>query len=115
MKWRKLAEAVERRRNELGLSKRQAISVAGMSANTWLKLENDAQPISEHLWRKVEIALDWEHGSVRSLLEGGDPTVSPTLPERVAQVAASNDELKEIVRELVRRMERLEARVTELE
>lgn len=115
MNWQDLAIAVGARRNALGLSKRQAIAAAGVSSNTWLKLENDAEPISQHLWRKVEVALDWEHGSIEAVLEGGAPTVSPTLDERVERLVKSDIRRADLVDELLRRVERLEGRVRELE
>ena len=100
----RLADFVGQRRRALGYSKREAIRRAEISSNTWLKVENDAEEIADHLWAKFEKALLWESGSVKSILDGGDPVEMPEAPS-----------IDDRVDQLLSRVERLEARVGELE
>lgn len=102
--WQRLAKRIANRRVQLGFSKREAIRRSGLSSTTWLKVENDAEPIADSTWSGVEIALQWEPGSVAAVLDGGDETPMPTPASTTEQID-----------ELFRRIERLESRVRDLE
>ena len=85
---------VRHRREELKLSIRTAASEAGLSINTWRRLEQ-AMAIRSHNFAKIEKALSWAHGSIRDFLgEGRTPiVVGPALPG--VQVATLPDDAVE--------------------
>lgn len=66
----RLAEHVRNRREALNLSLRAVAGEAGISINTWRRLE-EGLPIRSHSYAKVEKALSWASGSIRLLLEEG--------------------------------------------
>lgn len=96
--WKRLAGLVNKRRVELGISKREAIRRAKVGNNTWLTLENDGRPVEDHLWSRMAAAIEWTPDSFRSVLDGGEPTPAD----------ADDIPLREIVEDLRRRVERLE-------
>jgi len=70
--WDRLAQAVRERRIALGLSKRQAINVAGVSSTTWLKVENDGTAVEDKSWAGIARALNWDSSSVLKVLNEAD-------------------------------------------
>lgn len=104
MNWQNLSQQMKRRRVELGISKRQAIAKAEISSNTWLKIENKSEPISDGSWSGIEHAMQWEAGSVAAVLDGGEAIPMPPPASTAEQID-----------ELFRRVERLESRLRELE
>ena len=64
-----LAEIVRERRMELGLSITAVAEVAGLSKDTFKKVEA-AQPIRESSYAKIDEALQFARGSCRGILDG---------------------------------------------
>jgi transcriptional regulator with XRE-family HTH domain len=65
----RLSEIVRERRMELGLSITAVAEIAGLSKDTFKKVEA-AQPIRESSYAKVDKALRFAPGSCRDVLEG---------------------------------------------
>lgn len=83
MTWREVAETAE-------------LSLAGLSAIR----RGERQP-STLTVRRIEDALQWEHGSIQAVLDGGDPTpVQAEEPqqynflERIERIRAELDKLQ---------------------
>lgn len=72
-----LAEAVKRRRLALGLARLAAAKDAGISKDTWKRVEEGA-PVRDMSYAAIDLALGWAIGSCVSIKAGG----SPTLAER---------------------------------
>ncbi|WP_424863115.1 helix-turn-helix domain-containing protein [Streptomyces sp. MMS24-I29] len=75
---RRLAEAVRRRRVELELKKIEVATGAGISVNTYVKIEN-GQSVRDVTYGKIESALGWAPGSCQEVLRGGQPTIAERL------------------------------------
>lgn len=65
---------------------------------TWLKAENEGVAIEDRSFARIDKALNWEAGSVLSILTGGEPVEIPEPPGMQEQL----DDLR-------RRIERLES------
>lgn len=72
----RLAEAVHRRREELGLGQGDLIARGGPGVTTVGKIERSQieKPQNATL-KRLDDALAWEPGSARRVLAGGDPAV----------------------------------------
>jgi transcriptional regulator with XRE-family HTH domain len=68
----RLAKAVKARRLELYPSRLKAAEVAGVSKDTWQKVE-DGKPAREGSYAKIERALNWVTGGCLLVAEGGQP------------------------------------------
>lgn len=68
----RLAAAVKRRRLELELARLAAAQAAGISKDTWQKVE-EGQPVREMSYAKIDKALGWASGSCDLIMSGGDP------------------------------------------
>lgn len=70
------ARRVRERREELGMTQEDVATSGGPSTAT-LRLIENASPTTPRLksQRQLENALDWEPGSYRALMQGGEPTV----------------------------------------
>lgn len=68
----RLAERVKKRRLDLNLAVKRAASAAGMSKDTWIRVEAGLV-VRHQTYDKVEDVLRWTTGSCRKALEGGDP------------------------------------------
>lgn len=68
----RLAQAVKRRRLELGLARLTAAQSAGISKDTWQKVE-EGQPVREVSYAKIDAALGWASGSCEMVAGGGAP------------------------------------------
>ncbi|MFD5221412.1 helix-turn-helix domain-containing protein [Streptomyces tendae] len=66
-----LAETVRERRMELGMSIAAVAEIAGLSKDTFRKVEA-AQPIREASYSKIDRALRLAPGSCRDVLDGAD-------------------------------------------
>ncbi|MET9727727.1 helix-turn-helix domain-containing protein [Streptomyces zaomyceticus] len=87
-----LAKAVKTRRIELGLGYKNAAKQAGISPETWKRIET-AQPVRELSYAKVDPVLQWAPGSCTAVLAGRTPvpvtpmeghpgvSISPVPPE----------------------------------
>lgn len=117
----RLAKYVQNRRLELGLARKRAAELAGMSKDTWRRIEEGGkvQPMS---YAKAEPVLGWATGSCTSILEGKEPipsrqsghSGSVTISERpredldgevretiqLAMIATTNNLTAEQIREL---------------
>ncbi|MGV2384200.1 MAG UNVERIFIED_CONTAM: helix-turn-helix transcriptional regulator [Thermobifida fusca] len=70
----RLAQAVEARRGELGLSLREVAERAGITGETLRAVRRGSNEPSQLTKRGIERALRWAPGSVDAILAGGDPT-----------------------------------------
>src|SRR5690606_39965041 len=70
----RLAQAIEARRGELGLSLREVAERAGITGETLRAVRRGSNEPSQLTKRGIERALRWAPGSVDAILAGGDPT-----------------------------------------
>jgi DNA-binding XRE family transcriptional regulator len=68
-----LAQAVKERRFTLGLARTRAAELAGISKETWKRVE-DGDPVREMNYAKIDQALGWAVGSCVAVKAGGSPT-----------------------------------------
>ncbi|MEU8525313.1 helix-turn-helix transcriptional regulator [Streptomyces sp. NPDC048629] len=73
----RLAQAVHRRRTELGLPLKRAANMAGVSPDTWRRVER-AEPVRDLSFAKMDPVLQWATGSCIAVLEGRSAV--PTKP-----------------------------------
>jgi transcriptional regulator with XRE-family HTH domain len=79
---RRLAEYIERRISELGLEYTEVARLAGFSIEVLRKMRHGIKARGS-TYRKLERALQWEHGSVAAILAGGEPTpADPSASEQ---------------------------------
>ncbi|MEV0466653.1 Scr1 family TA system antitoxin-like transcriptional regulator [Nocardia tengchongensis] len=73
--WARLASRIRERRHEMGLTTRRAFGLAtGLSYRLLGDLERGTRSVSDGSLSRVEQALDWQPGSAREILRGGEPT-----------------------------------------
>lgn len=73
--WRRLAAAVIARREELDLTQEDVRQKGGPSTATMRLIEGALQTSYRGvILARLERALEWEPGSVRAILRGGEPT-----------------------------------------
>lgn len=72
----RLATAVKRRRLELYPSRLAAAKSAGVSKDTWRKVEEAEPGVREVSYARIDSALGWVTGSCEHIAEGGEPVVS---------------------------------------
>jgi hypothetical protein len=68
----RLGKAVRARRVKLFSSRLKAAMAAGMSKDTWQRVE-DGEAVQPGTYAKMEPALKWAFGSCEAITEGGDP------------------------------------------
>jgi DNA-binding XRE family transcriptional regulator len=68
----RLGKAVKARRIELFSARLKAAKAAGVSKDTWQRVE-DGKPVQEQTYAKVEDALRWAPGSCAAVAEGREP------------------------------------------
>lgn len=68
----RLAKAVKARRLELHPSRLAAAKAAGVSKDTWQRVE-EGMPVRDVSYAKMDPALGWVVGSCMLIAEGGDP------------------------------------------
>lgn len=71
----RLAKAVKARRLELHPSRLAAATSAGVSKDTWAKVE-DGLPVRDVSYAKMDPALGWAVGSCLLIAEGGEPVLA---------------------------------------
>lgn len=76
----RLAQLVRERRLELKLGIEPAARLAGMSKDTWKKVEASRSDVRATSYTGIERALQWAPGSCSRVLEGGEPVISETSP-----------------------------------
>jgi len=69
----RLARVAKARRLALGLARIRAAQLAGISKDTWLRVE-DGRPVREVKYAKVDRVLGWAVGSCMAIAHGGSPT-----------------------------------------
>jgi hypothetical protein len=80
--WDRLAEFTRERRVELGLTQEDVRVEGGPSTATMRLIEGALQEgYQPATLRDLEKALQWEHGSVMRILNGGDPVLASAAPE----------------------------------
>lgn len=90
---RRLADHIRRRRVELGMNKIDVAKAADITINTYMKLE-DAKPVRDLTYGKVETVLQWAAGSCQEVLRGGDPTVAERMTDSVVTSPVTSDDLE---------------------
>ncbi|MFE7395670.1 hypothetical protein [Streptomyces sp. NPDC057557] len=68
----RLAKYVKDRRLELGIPRKKAAAEAGMSKDTWQRIE-EADSVRLMSISKVDAVLGWASGSAVGILEGKEP------------------------------------------
>lgn len=86
----RLAGAVRTRRQQLYSSRQSAADEAGMSKDTWKRVE-DGLPVREMTYVGMEPALRWAQGSCRRILAGGEPVTVESVPGAPDAVVSSVD------------------------
>lgn len=90
--WKRLAKAVRRRRDGLGLTQVQLANKADVSEPTIRTLERgEKESYRRPTLRAVELALDWMPGSVDAVLDGGEP--KPAWTGQPSVIASSPDDI----------------------
>jgi len=68
----RLATLVQQRRTELKLGVEPAAKAAGISKDTWKRVEA-GQKVWDRSFAGIEMALQWKPGTCREILDGLDP------------------------------------------
>jgi hypothetical protein len=68
----RLGKAVKARRSKLFTARLKAAKAAGMSKDTWQRVE-DGETVQPGTYTKMEPALRWAFGSCEAIAEGGEP------------------------------------------
>lgn len=76
----RLGELIRSRRLELDMSKRAVSTAAGLSINTYQRVE-DGYSVRDVTYAKIENILGWAAGSVQEILDGAS---DPVIVERGA-------------------------------
>ncbi|MGN2636469.1 Scr1 family TA system antitoxin-like transcriptional regulator [Nocardia takedensis] len=110
--WTRLGEWVVARREELGMSTRQAMAETGsLSYRVLGDLERGARPVSDRTLSQLERALGWSAGSARTILHGGEPTLAepPKLDTLHASWMHALGEAYQVTAELIESGQTLQA------
>jgi DNA-binding XRE family transcriptional regulator len=70
----RLAARVKAHRLELFPSRKAAADTAGISKDTWQRVE-EGQEVRENTYAKIDRVLGWAIGSCIAITEGGEPTL----------------------------------------
>ena len=87
----RLADLMERRRLDLGLTWREVAEAGNISYEVIRAIRNgnsQIRPLSQH---GIEVGLRWAGGSVQSVLDGGDPVLVGAAPELTATPEPSRE------------------------
>lgn len=68
----RLAQAVKAQRLQLGLARTKAADEAGMSKDTWKRVE-EGNPVRSMNYAKIDRVLGWATGSCEIIAAGGNP------------------------------------------
>jgi len=85
--WQRLAECVRERRADLDMTQEDVSAAGGPSGSTQRLIEGALQDRYQPvILRRLEHALRWQRGSVRAVLDGGDPVpvTGPAAPAPAA-------------------------------
>ncbi|MFE0808154.1 helix-turn-helix domain-containing protein [Streptomyces sp. NPDC058848] len=100
----RLAERVKAHRTELYPSRLAAAQAAGISKDTWQRVE-DGKPVQDAKYVKIDKALGWAVGSCAAIAAGRNPVLADSAPEApgaTAPAALSADELRRAAFEAAR-------------
>lgn len=98
----RLAQRVKAHRLALYPSRTEAARAAGISKDTWKKVE-DGLPVLDVKLARVDKALDWVTGSCILIAEGGDPFLAAEfLPHTPSAPELSEDEARKAAYEAAR-------------
>lgn len=88
----RLAGRVQQRRTELRLGIEPAAKLAGISKDTWKRVEAGLN-VRATSYTGIETALQWAIGSCQRILDGEDPIINepigPDSDTRIAQIPKS--------------------------
>ncbi|MEV5944487.1 hypothetical protein [Streptomyces sp. NPDC051994] len=76
----RLATYVSKRRTELKLGVEPAAKLAGISKDTWKRVEA-GQKVWDSKYAGIEEALAWAFGSCQDVMAGGEPLISAAVSE----------------------------------
>ena len=112
-----MAEAVEDRRRELGLTIGKLAEAAGLTRPGLDPVRRgDRKAYEDRTVFGIARALRWRSDWYAWLVDGGDPAELPVEPEQVTQTdvpVPSDDELVATLRRLTEAVDRLERRMAE--
>lgn len=77
----RLAKLVKAHRLELYPSRLAAAAAAGISKDTWKRVE-EGEDVREGTYAKIDKALGWTTGSCAAITEGGQPALAATSSSR---------------------------------
>ncbi|MFG2352652.1 hypothetical protein [Streptomyces sp. NPDC048521] len=96
----RLAVLVQKRRTELRLGIEPAAKLAGISKDTWKRVEA-GQKVWDRSYGGVDTALQWAAGSCLIVLSGGDPITSEPVAGDVKIAEVPKSELERAVGDAV--------------
>lgn len=99
----RLARLVIQRRRELGLHKVDAAKLAGLTHTTYMRVEN-AEPVRDVTYGKIEAAFGWAPGACAAILEGAEEAQLAGDVDggvRYAPVAGLDEEARKAVQDVV--------------
>lgn len=83
----RLADRVQQRRIQLRLGIEPAAKIAGMSKDTWKRVEAGLN-VRATSYTGIEAALQWAPGSCRRILDGDEPITSePAAADSASRIA----------------------------
>lgn len=94
--WTNFGEQVRAARTDMGLSYREAAARAGLSARTWIRIEQGNECTAGTLG-KIGALLGWSPGVIEAILFGGE-----TIENRLDRVEAQLAKVEEMVREAIK-------------
>ena len=93
----RLAKLARARRLELGLAITAVAEAAGISKDTYRRIE-EGRDVRDISYARIEPALRWASGSCRAVLEGGEPTPAEQSKPVVTRVELDEDVMGQIVK-----------------
>jgi len=96
----RLGERVQLRRIELGLGVEPAARLAGMSKDTWKRVEKGLN-VLETSYAKIDRALAWAVGGCQDILAGREPIEVVVSEDGLQRAVLAPEELADVVRQAV--------------
>ncbi|MGW4493849.1 helix-turn-helix domain-containing protein [Streptomyces sp. NPDC004376] len=84
----RLATRVRAHRMQRYNSRLAAAQAAGISKDTWMRVEEGREDVRESTYVKIERALGWAPDSWRAVAEGGEPTLTGKTAPAIAGVSS---------------------------
>lgn len=76
----RLRALIEERADDLELNWRELVTASGVPYETIRRVRTGDRPINRDTREGLEDGLKWDRGSIRAILDGGDPTPLPAAP-----------------------------------